>query len=198
MTIDINKRHSGGTATQVVECIDKRFGTWRVRTDFKEQEEQQAGRTRRSVTFIETEFAHKPTMAEVKEFCLGVIDAETDAKILNGYEWEVLHGEDAGSTVKVWLSAENQENFKAKHDLALAYPQLTTWPVTYKISEHADKSPVYEHFANIEELARFYLGGVAYIEQTLQEGWQKKGTFDFTPYELILNPVTENENAGEE
>lgn len=140
----------------------------------------------------------KMTLDMVKSAVWNDINAKTDAKILNGYEWEVLHGEDAGSTVKVWLSAENQENFKAKHDLALAYPQLTTWPVTYKISEHTDKSPVYEHFANIEELARFYLGGVAYIEQTLQEGWQKKGTFDFTPYELILNPVTENENAGEE
>ena len=191
MEIDMT-RHGGAIGLAVAEKIDRR-DVWRVRTDIQPVYDEENTELQVGVSFIEKEFPYLPPMEEVKEFCLGVIDAETDAKILNGYEWEVLHGDDAGSTVKVWLSAENQENFKAKHDLALAYPQLTTWPVIYKISEHADKSPVYEHFANIEELAQFYLGGVAYIEQTLQEGWQKKGAFDFTPYELILNPVTENE-----
>jgi len=183
MTIDINKRHSGGTATQVVECIDRRFGTWRVRTDFKEQEEQQAGRTRRSVTFVETEIPHKPTMAEVREFVFGVINAQTDEKILSGMTW---------GTKPVWLSEENQKNFSEAQRVAQMMPEAIL-PVTFKLGENAEGEPVYHEFTTAEELTQFYLTTVGYINACLQEGWQKKDTFDFTPYELILNPVTENE-----
>lgn len=176
MTIDINKRHSGGTATQVVECIDKRFGTWRVRTDFKEQEEQQAGRTRRSVTFIETEIPHKPSMAEVREFVFGVINAQTDLKILSGMTW---------GTKPVWLSEENQKNFSEAQRVAQMMPEAIL-PVTFKLGEQKDGSPVYYEFQTAEELTSFYLQAVAHINQCLAEGWARKDGIDWTPYEEIL------------
>ena len=34
MTIDMT-RHNGATGISVAECIDQRFGVWRVRTDFQ-------------------------------------------------------------------------------------------------------------------------------------------------------------------
>ena len=102
------------------------------------------------------------------------IDTRTDAKILNGYQWTVLHGADACKTVNVWLSAENQSNYKAKHDVALAYPQLVTFPMRYKISEDEQKRAIYEEFQDINELATFYLGGIAYIERCTDEGWEEK------------------------
>lgn len=111
------------------------------------------------------------------------IDTRTDAKILNGYQWTVLHGADAGKTVSVWLSAENQNNYKAKHDAARMYPQLVTFPMTYKISEDEENNAIYETFQNIDELAKFYLGGIAYIEQTVANGWREKDAVDLSLYE---------------
>ena len=129
------------------------------------------------------EFSHKPTKKELKQVIDEHINALTDEKILNTYPWKVLHGPDAGKDVKVWLSAENKENFKAKHDAALVYPDKVKFPMTYKISEDDDNNPIYEVFQNIEELATFYLGGLAYIEQCVNEGWAEKDSVD---YEALL------------
>ena len=111
---------------------------------------------------------------EERQMSIKRIDAQTDLKILTGYQWTVLHGDHAGQTVNVWLSTENQANYKAKHDLALAYPHLVTFPIRFKISEDAEKKAIYEEFQDISELATFYLGGVSYIEHCLDEGWKEK------------------------
>ena len=183
--MEINlKRHGGAEGISVAECIDNHIGTWRVRTDFlpEEGEENQG-----NVTFIETEFPYKPSMDEVKEFGFAVIDAQTDAKILNGYPFTP---DGAEEPIIVWLSKENQTNFSEAHRLQIV-------PVKFKLNETADKQPVYHVFETFEELDRFYSGGVFYINQCLQEGWAKKDNFDFTPYEQALNPVV-SEEATEE
>jgi hypothetical protein len=168
---------------------------------FDEETKEQRG-----ITFIETEFPYKPSMDEVKEFVLGVINAQTDDKILTGYQWKVLHGNDEGLVANVWLSTENQTNYKAKHDAALQYPQLTEFPMQYKIGEYEErqqgeegeiietkKRPVYEYFANIQELAQFYLGGVAFIESCYKEGWAKKDSMDFEPYRRLYESDVDEE-----
>ena len=136
-----------------------------------------------------------PNINDVKEAIIADIDADTDAKILSGYQYQIKHGVDEGKVVDVWLSRENQENFKAKHDAAKEYPALVKFPMKYKISEDENKKALYEEFQNLEELAEFYLGGVAYIESCLNEGWETKDNFDWKPYEELLPnpdlPVTE-------
>ena len=135
-----------------------------------------------------------PNINDVKEAIIADIDADTDAKILSGYQYQVKHGVDEGKIVDVWLSRENQENFKAKHDAARDYPEQVRFPMKYKISEE-NKKAIYEEFQDFNELKTFYLGGVAYIETCLNEGWAKKDNFDWTPYEELLPnpdlPVTE-------
>ncbi len=126
------------------------------------------------------------TLADVKKAILGDIDAETDAKILCGYQWTVLHGDDAGKTANVWLSKENQMNYKAKHDAAKDYPTLVTFPMKYKIAETEDSEDIYEEFQDIEELAQFFLGAVSYIETCVNEGWTKKRSIDWAPYEALF------------
>ena len=131
----------------------------------------------------------KPTLKQIKDAVFADINAQTDAKILNTFPWTVQHGSDAGKEVTVWLSKENQDNFKAKHDAALAYPNLVTFPMTYKISETNDDAPVYEIFESLQELATFYLSGLAYIEQCYNEGWVRKDSIDWTPYEQQLSAL---------
>lgn len=179
--IDMTRRE-GGKDVALVELSSKRKQKYIVRTDLQPYQTEEAD----GVTFIEQHFDYKPTIDDVKDFVNGVIDAQTAENILSGYEWTMLHGEDEGKKVKVWLSKENQENFKAKHDAALNYPQLVTFPITYKVSENSDKTPIYEHFNTIEELAQFYLGEMNYIEQCLKNGWQKKDAVDWAPYENAL------------
>ena len=178
MEIDL-KRHGGAEGISVAECIDKHIGTWRVRTDFlaEEGEENQG-----NVTFIETEFPYKPSMDEVREFCLGVINAQTDMKILTGFVWTP----EGGNPINVWLSAENQRNFSEADRKAEKNPEIL--PIVFKIGEQ-DGTPLYHTFETYEELDGFYTQAFAYIQQCLNEGWQEKDNFDFTPYELALNPV---------
>ena len=133
----------------------------------------------------------KPNLEAVKKAVIDDINARTDEKILSGYEWTVLHGDDAGKTVKVWLSAENKENYKAKYDTAKNDPELITWPSKFKVSENDDLTPIYEYFDNIAELKAFYYGGLNYIEQTVNAGWVEKDSIDWAPYEAALNPQPE-------
>ena len=181
MNIDIT-RHHGATELKVAECIDKRFGTWRVRTDFQPSVDQETGE-QSGVTFVETEFPYKPTLQEVKAFVLGVIDRQTDGKIQSGLIW---HCKATDDDIPVWLSKENQMNFKAAYDLAVQ-KQGATLPVTFKMGEREDGTPVYHTFGTMEDAEDFYTTAVAYVQKCLVEGWRKKDTFDFTPYEEELS-----------
>lgn len=160
------------------EAIDKKEGTWYE---------------------VSLPAANYPLLSlqDVKKAILDDINARTDEKILFGYEWTVLHGDDAGKTVKVWLSAENKENYKAKYDTAKDDPELITWPSKFKVSENDDQTPVYEYFANVAELKAFYYGGLNYIEQTVNAGWTEKDAIDWTPYEALF-PQQEQSNATEQ
>lgn len=170
-------RRSEGTAdVQLIECVNPVRDKWRIRWDVQPGEDG-------AVTFMEEDFPHKPTKEEIKDTITDWYDQQTDAAILSGYEWTVRHGASEGQTVKVWLSQENQSNYKAKHDAARMYPQFVTFPMTYKISEDKEKNAIYETFQDIDELAEFYLGGVGYIEQTVAKGWIKKDAIDLSLYD---------------
>ena len=113
-----------------------------------------------------------PSIEQVKEAVNADIDAQTDAKILNGYEF-TPDGEE--QPITVWLSKESQTNFSEAHRLQIV-------PVKFKLNETADKQPIYHTFETFEELDRFYKGGVQYINQCLNEGWQRKDSIDWEPY----------------
>lgn len=181
-------RHEGTQGVALVECANRRKQTYIVRADIqpKETEESPNG-----VTFIQHQFDHKPTMAEIKEFVIGVVDAQTDNTIVSGLVWTPQAG---GDPVNVWLSRENQINFKAAYDLAVQ-KHGATLPVTFKMGETGDDTPVYHTFETMEDAEDFYLHAVAFIQQTLAAGWQKKDTIDWTPYEQALTPKTEESEA---
>jgi len=167
-------RHQGDNGLPVIECTDTRLQKYRVRTDFQPSVDQETGE-QSGVTFIETEFPYKPTLQEVKDFVYGVINLQTDEKILTGFVWNGL---------PVWLSPENQRNFSEADRKAEKNPDIL--PIVFKIGEQ-DGQPVYHTFETYEELDGFYTQAFAYIQRCLVEGWRKKDTFDFTPYEEELN-----------
>lgn len=130
----------------------------------------------------------KPSFESAKKAILADIDAQTDEKILNGYEFTP---DGADTPIIVWLSKENQTNFSEAHRLQIV-------PVKFKLNETADKQPIYHTFETFEELDRFYKGGVLYINQCLNEGWARKDSIDWTPYAEALQPVTDQTQDGGE
>ena len=116
---------------------------------------------------------YKPTVSEVKQLIIDTINANTDEKILNGFVWNGIH---------VYLSRENQNNFKAAFDLNMQM-NGTMFPIKFKLGEDVEGNAVYHTFADMEDFTDFYTSAVAYINQCLNEGWAEKDNLDMKPYE---------------
>lgn len=127
----------------------------------------------------------KPNLEAVKKVIIADIDARTDEKILNGYEFTPDGSE---TPIVVWLSKESQTDFSEAHRLQIV-------PIKFKLNETADMQPIYHTFETFEELDRFFTGGVRYINQCLNEGWAEKDSIDWTPYEQALNPQPNQESS---
>ena len=113
----------------------------------------------------------KPSFKMVKDAILDDINSQTDYKIVSGLVW---------NDKPVWLSTENQFNFAEGERKAKDNPSIL--PVTYKIGQDAEGNPVYHTFTTVEEITGFYDTCFAYINQCLNEGWQRKDSIDWEPY----------------
>ena len=125
------------------------------------------------------------TLDIVKTAILGDINHRTDEKILSGLVWQ---------DKPVWLSQENQFNFKAAYDLALQ-TQGATLPVTFKLGEQEDGTPVYHTFETMEDSTDFYTAAVNHIHQSVADGWQEKDSIDWSPYEALFPEPTKTETT---
>lgn len=108
-------------------------------------------------------FTHVPTKEEVLGILLNHINTLTDEKILSGFVW---------NDIPVWLSTENQFNFKAAYDLAVQ-TNGTNLPIKFKLGE-INNIPQYYVFDNVEMLADFYNKAIMFIMQALEDGWEEK------------------------
>lgn len=153
------KRVDGNPNISLIECTNPVKGLWRIRWDIQ------------TTSYMEEEFDHKPTSEEVKSIVLSYYNREIDNSILSGMEYE---------GAMVWLSTENQFNYKAAYDLAVQ-TEGQSLPVTFKFG--TDDEPKYLEFTTLEELGDFYRKSISYVLTTLQEGWKKKDGFDVTLYE---------------
>lgn len=119
-------------------------------------------------------FDHKPTAQEVRDVIIAQINANTDAKILTGFVWQEK---------QVWLSTENEFNFKAAYDLAVQTGGATL-PVKFKLGEDGNGNPVYHTFTELSEFTDFYTKAIAFVNTTLNEGWAEKDGIDMTKFGL--------------
>lgn len=118
------------------------------------------------------DYDHIPTIAEVKADIEALINAHIDAKILTGFSW---------NGKPVYLSSENQFNFKAAYDLAFQI-EGANLPTKFKLGEDAEGNPVYHTFTMTDELADFVMRAFAFINTTLIEGWQEKDSVDYSVF----------------
>lgn len=125
------------------------------------------------------------TLKDVKDALIADIDSQTDARILNGFQWQ----DDEGDTINVWLSSENQRNFSEAQRHADKKGAEDYTPKKFKIGE-VDGAAKYRTFATLDELNSFYEAVCDYIEACLGMGWIRKDTIDWQPYEEALENLT--------
>ena len=154
------KRVEGNIGISLLECVNPRKNKWRVRWDIQPKEDNG-----NIVTYMEEEFDHRPTDEEIKSLVIGWHNEQIDNAILMG--------------IQVWLSQENQFNYKAAYDLAVQTGGKTL-PVVFKFG--TDEAPVYKQFATLNELTDFYSKAMSYIQNTLAKGWRMKDSIDFRKY----------------
>ena len=148
---------------RLLECTNPVKGKWRVRWDVRKNEDG-------SADYMEEEFDHRPTTDEVKSLVIAWYNTKVDEAILSGFTYE---------DKPVWLSAENQFNYKSAYDLAVQTAGATL-PVTFKFG--MDEQPEYRKFTTLDELTDFYVKAMAYIQTTLAEGWKAKDAIDWSAY----------------
>lgn len=159
------RRVTGNKGVLPIECVNPKKDKWRIRWDVQEHEDD-------SADYMEEEFDHKPTDEEIKAIVIVWYNRQIDQAILSGFEYE-------GNLV--WLSSENQFNYKAAYDLAVQTSGATL-PVTFKFG--TDEQPVYRVFDTLEELTDFYVSAIRYVQETLEAGWKRKNAFDLELYKL--------------
>ena len=109
---------------------------------------------------------HLPSIEEVKSIFTAEVNKQVDQKILEGFVWRDM---------PVWLSSENQFNYKAAYDVAVQ-TQGMNLPIMFKFG--TTDNPIYYTFETVEELTDFYTQAVRHINDTLAEGWKEKDSLD--------------------
>lgn len=156
-------RGNGTRKTKHLECIDSKRNVWKVRWDFTA--------TENGFSFEEKSFNRKPSIEQIKDLIYEWYNKQTDEKILSGFVWKGM---------KIWLSSENQFNYKAAFDLAMQTAGQSL-PVKFKFGTPAE--PIYYIFDSLAELTDFYTGAMRYINNTLDEGWSKKDNINWNKYQ---------------
>ena len=108
-----------------------------------------------------------PELSDIKKIVLDYYNKKIDERILSGLVWNGM---------KIWLSNENQFNYKAVYDLAFQ-TNGANLPVYFKFGDETE--PVYHEFKTLEEISDFYLASINYIQNILQKGWTEKENIDW-------------------
>lgn len=125
-----------------------------------------------SGTWIEDLYFEKPSLQTVQNTIIDSINADIDEKILSGFRWNEMD---------VWLSSENQFNYKAAFDLAVQ-TQGANLPLRFKFGTKL--KPSYHTFNTVEELQKFYVDAMTYVNTCLEIGWKEKDSINWNEYNI--------------
>lgn len=114
----------------------------------------------------------KPSDEYIKNVVLDYYNKKIDNNILSGFVWKEM---------PVWLSSENQFNYKAAYDLAVQ-TQGQSLPITFKFGTTLE--PVYYTFETLEDFSDFYISAITYINNCLNNGWKEKDAINWDDYKV--------------
>lgn len=141
-----------------------------VRWDYVETEEESGDPIIATWTF--EKFSSLPSTEYIKYMINNYYNERTNSLILSGFEWEGH---------KVWLSIENQTNYKNALDLAIQ-TNGESLPVTFKFG--SSENPEYYEFKTINELKEFWVACNSHIQKCITDGWKIKDSIDWSLYEI--------------
>lgn len=157
--------------SSLVECINPVANTWMVLWG---KNSEGLDRGEEVISYLSETVDHKPTLEEVKSIITNWYNSIVDQEILTGYTWQ---------GIPVWLSLENQVNYKAIYDLSLQNNDELL-PVTIKLG--TTDNTIYYTFDDIDTLKEFYIGAVKHIQSALAKGWEVKKEIDWSIYKNSL------------
>lgn len=111
-----------------------------------------------------------PTIDQVKTIIEDFYNQEAQKKILEGFIY---------NDKVIWLSSENQMNYKSLFDLKAEKNVIKT----------SDGS--YLTFESFKDYEKFYYAIIEFIQTTLQECWNNKDNFDYSEYKKIIDGIKE-------
>lgn len=119
-------------------------------------------------------YRNRKSKAEFKIIIDQYFNEGNQLRILSGYQWR-------GHAV--WLSSENQFNYKAAFDRA---EQTAGLSLPYRVKFGNDLEPDYHDFKDMDEFRNFYDGAMVFIQNTLKECWDNKDNFPYDLYNSFL------------
>lgn len=122
--------------------------------------------------WTEAEYNGELTTDSIKDFIINEMDKRIDRLILTGFSWE---------NKMVWLSIENQLNYKAAFDVA-AHQTDDYTPFTIKTGD--GEYTEYYSFDTAKELSAFYVAYNKHIADVVSSGWKRKDAIDWDLYKL--------------
>ena len=117
------------------------------------------------------------TFDVVKQAILADINDKVKTAIISGFVW---------NDKPVWFSEENQLNFSQ-----------AVVPVTLKIGEEEDGTPIYHQFDTAEDLKASSDACNAWKQQCLTAGYAEKDSIDWEPYQKLFPNETPTAEAEE-
>lgn len=121
-------------------------------------------------TWQQHTFKHIPSIREIKDIIISYYNNITDKKILSDFIWKGM---------KIWLSSENQFNYKSMYDIAVQ-TEGKNLPIKVKFGD--DENVIYYEFSEMEDFSDFYYKMIMFIQNTVQNGWKKKEEINWNIY----------------
>ena len=118
-------------------------------------------------TWEEHRFNYVPSIDDIKKVVLDYYNKQIDKEIMSGLLWNGM---------QIWLSTENQFNYKAAYDLAIQ-TNGGNLPIVFKFGD--EQNVVYHKFTTLEELSDFYMTSIKHIQNTLENGWKLKDNINW-------------------
>ena len=150
----------GDSSPKLIEYVGS--GLWKLRWNVVKEDSR--------FSYMESDLNFEPSLDEIKKIILAYYNQEIDNSILLGFKW---------NDMEVWLSTENQFNYKTAYDMAVQ-TNGATLPITFKFG--SSDNPIYYKFTTLEDLTSFYTSAMTHIINVLNQGWNAKDSINWNLY----------------
>ena len=120
--------------------------------------------------WVETILQKDASFEEIKDIILNYYNSIIKKEIISGFVWKGH---------KVWLSEENQINYKSLYDL-LKDEGKEKINIVLKFGD--DINIEYYKMTSLKEFKTFYIDYLSYIKETIKNGWEIKDKINWDLY----------------